>query len=188
VLVPPDAMGLGVEMYSLGWGYVTVDRGTGEMLQHSDPGEGKRMLFSIEERSDFTKVAMVAKQDIASGAISDVQTIRDPHKLSLYKLSQPPADDARLPQRERGLMMFDRASGATAWRRDQRQAKTARGVSHPPTDHASFSAAKEIAVKVWVYLLARGNDTSYVMFALCYLQNLLFGDLKTRRVAGRLDQ
>ena len=187
VAVEPDAKDLDIAMFRLGWANVTINRGTGVMTYFADPGPGKQLLFSVEPQEDGTKVAVVAVQDVQSGQLSCLQMMQDEEKLRLYKVATPPQNDSRLPEHLQGLIMFDTENNVTCWRREQQQAKIARGMMHVPSRHPMFEDAPDFYAKVWVYMLERAEH-AHVMFELSFLQFHLLGDLQRRWVKDSVEQ
>lgn len=85
-------------------------------------------------------------------------------RLRLHRSSNPPDWEDVLDEAERGLLILDPSTSGTAWRSEQRRAKTARGLTHTPIPRAGVPAGHPSTAhaKFWVYQVERAPSLHLV--------------------------
>ena len=176
----------GPKLYQVDDAWVVSAPGTGEMARLPQPSEGHIWKESVEQLEGGRSVAGLDEVDAQTGIRKRRMTMDEVLKMRLYRAAQPPEEDSRLLESHRGLMVHHTGNRSTAWRREQQQAKTARGVMWKPPPIPEFRNPPEMAFKSWIYQLSRAENAN-VMVEMVYLERLLFGHTETQWVKNNLE-
>ena len=166
-------------------GCVLLRRGTGEMA-FLPCASGFRWVLSIG-RQWGKNVDILGLQEISNGAMSNVKRADEVLTLRLWRVPVPPAQDARLPENHRGLLIEKKATRNACWRSDQRRAKVARGVFQSIPSDQCFLNPPLMVLKVWFLQIGWARDC-HCLVELPHVQNLLFGNTNAAWVRDCISQ
>ena len=192
----PSRGPLGVCLHHTGFGqgpHAWIDvRGTGEAVGLPPPQPGCMWQMSVTVENEQEKT-FVAQYNNATKETFEWKYVNDLVQLRLWKAAEVPEWESVLPEEERGFMIEDSVTGATAWRSEQRQAKMARGVRHVPAVRAGVpEEPPTLDLKLWLYQLERGPSL-HLVWELVRITDALFshiddsGEMQSNFVKNGID-
>jgi len=161
----PSMGNLGVRLHQAGFGptgWFLDYRGSGEMrvLESPDPGCVWSMGVCGEGAAEK---AFVAQYHEETGATSKWLDVSELLQLRLHRVAEPPPWEATLPESERGIMLRDPTTNATAWRSEQLRAKTARALEFRPRPRPGAPDDPPLVqLKFWLYQVERAESAHLV--------------------------
>jgi hypothetical protein len=167
---------LNVELHQAGFDPTAfwIDaRPTGELRSLEKPPEGCIWAMGTTGEGE-EKYTFVAHYNPTTQVTSGWRNVSDLLQLRLHRVSGPPAWEQELPEEERGLLIRDPVAGATAWRSEQRRAKTARGVHHVPVHRIGAPGnLPELKLKIWIYQIERA-PSAHIMWELPRIAEVVY--------------